>query len=90
MGKIVREKSEVLFNCEGCSKGLIEGDMVHQGDDGVWLCLSCAPTLQDMQDNYSLFADSDGLPLTEEAAAITVAARLADGMKLTDKMVSPL
>lgn len=38
--------------CEGCSKPLKTGDLVHKCADGPILCEECAPTFSDIRKQY--------------------------------------
>lgn len=79
------EADEALYQCEGCSKDLFEGDRAHYCSDGPVLCEDCAPTWADIAHEYDeaeargefedLFDDPDMARLSRE----TVNARIADG-----------
>lgn len=86
--KIEDECGNLLGTCVGCSDPIFEGDEYHSGPDEI-MCRECAPTWRDMQSGDWGFVDMQTLdPLTPEQIRDRVAAHLAKGGSLDDKMVS--
>lgn len=84
----VSEQDEPITHCEGCSKPIYDGDSYHTGSD-VDLCADCAPAFSDLLASPESFADSEGEPLTPEAATALYDAHIAAGGAPTDKIGIP-
>lgn len=78
--------AEDCETCEGCGKTIAPGDKAHRGSE-VWLCEACAPDYGDLQQNPGSFMNPEGEPLTQAEADEQVAAHLAAGGNLDDKLV---
>lgn len=83
-----RSEREVISHCEGCSKPIHDGDSYHVGSD-VDLCADCAPEYSDLLASPQSFADSEGDPLTADAAKALYDAHIAAGGLPADKIGIP-
>lgn len=79
---------EIISHCESCSKAIHEGDSYHTGAD-VDLCAECGPDFADLLANPESFADSEGEPMTFDAAKEIYEAHIAAGGKPGDKIGIP-
>ncbi len=90
------ENDDDFASCEGCGKKIHVGDPCHHDrENGVNLCVNCAPTYEDLRAepgafrNGSAAGEREGEPMTVEEAEAWIAEHLGAGGALSDKITTP-
>lgn len=78
------EDADIAAQCEGCSDGIIHGEMGTTTSDGCSLCAICAPTWADCKSQWDEFPDQ-GDEGDYERLQAEYAAHIAAGGSPDDK-----
>lgn len=75
---------DLVATCESCSEPIFVGDRMLGGETP--LCDTCAPTYDRLLSEPEYFCDSEGVPLTGDAARALYDAHIAAGGRPEDSM----
>lgn len=83
------EPQEEDGKCDTCDATIKAGTPYSCDDNsGMTFCVECSPTWQNMLDEPESFYDAEGEYLTPEQGKAKVDAHLANGGKLTDRILN--